>query len=123
LIGSGNHDIYTVDIVGTDFDSLQSQNVDNASDEFTSWDNGWSWSIDNEWITFTSDRPTEDGSTDWEIYVMRADGSEIIQLTDTPANEGWPVWTPDGNHIVYSSDETGNDEIYIMNADGTNPQQ
>jgi len=123
LIGSGNHDIYTVDIVGTDFDSLQSQNVDNASDEFTSWDNGWSWSIDNEWITFTSDRPTEDGSTDWEIYVMRADGSEIIQLTDTPYNEGWPVWTPDGNHIIYSSDETGNDEIYIMNADGTNPQQ
>ena len=123
LVGSGNHDIYALDVVGTDFASLGPANLDNVSDEYTSWDNGWSWTIDGEWITFTSDRPAEDGSTDWEIYLMRPDGTEIDQLTDTPYNEGWPVWTPDGTQIVYSSNETGNDEIYIMDADGTNPRQ
>jgi TolB protein len=123
LVGSGNHDIYTLDVVGSDYASLSSANIHNTTVDFTSWDNGWSWTIDGEWITFTSDRPTADGSTDWEIYLMRPDGSEIIQLTDTPYNEGWPVWTPDGTQIVYTSNETGNDEIYIMNADGTNPQR
>jgi len=123
LVGSGNHDIYAVDVVGSDFDSLSSANLLNATDEFTSWDNGWSWTIDGEWITFTSDRPAADGSTDWEIYLMRPDGTEITQLTDTPYNEGWPVWTPDGSQIVYSSNETGDDEIYIMNADGSDPQR
>jgi hypothetical protein len=40
-------------------------------------------------IAFTSDR---DGNP--EIYVMNADGSSQTRLTDNPANDGVPGWSP-----------------------------
>jgi TolB protein len=40
------------------------------------------------------------------------------QLTAGTPNDSEPEWTPDGK-IVFSSNRSGNDEIYIMNADGT----
>lgn len=65
-------------------------------------------------LAFTSDR---DGNN--EIYLMDSDGSNIIRLTDDPANDWAPAWSPDGNWIAFTSDRDGDAEIYIMRADGT----
>lgn len=54
-----------------------------------------------------------------EIYVMNADGSGQMRLTNNSARERWPVWSPDGKKIAFESDRDGNWEIYVMNADGT----
>ena len=43
------------------------------------------------------------GSTDYEVYVMDADGSDLTRLTTTPGHDGWPVWSPDGSLIAFSS--------------------
>ena len=52
-----------------------------------------SWSPDGTRIAFSSDR---DG--DYEIYVMNADGTHPIQLTDDPwASDFGPAWSPDGH--------------------------
>ncbi|GAH70395.1 unnamed protein product, partial [marine sediment metagenome] len=67
-------------------------------------------------IAFVSDR---DGN--WEIYVMNADGSEQTRLTNDPALDGCPIWSPDGKKIAFVSErdtESEDPEIYIMNADG-----
>ncbi len=69
-------------------------------------------------IAFASDR---DG--DWEIYLMNADGSGVTQLTDNPAVDGNPAWSPDGTRIAFTSDRDGNSEIYVMNADGSGVTQ
>ena len=68
-------------------------------------------------IAFTSDR---DGNN--EIYVMNAqDGSNQTRLTDNPASDEFPSWSPDGVKIAFTSDRDGNTEIYVMNAqDGSN---
>lgn len=66
-------------------------------------------------IVFASDR---DGNN--EIYVMNADGSGVTRLTNHPANEGDPAWSPDNSRIVFTSNRDGNSEIYVMNADGSN---
>ena len=66
-------------------------------------------------IVFTSRR---DGTN--EIYVMDSDGKNPIRLTDNPANDFDPDWSPDGTKIAFSS--AGNDgkrQIYVMNADGS----
>ena len=65
-------------------------------------------------IAFASDR---DGN--FEIYVMNADGSGVTRLTNNPASDGAPAWSPDGSRIAFVSERDGNVEIYVMNADGT----
>jgi TolB protein len=65
-------------------------------------------------VAFMSNR---DGN--WEIYVMSADGSGQTNLSNNPANEEWPNWSPDGKRLAFGSDRDGNREIYLMNADGS----
>lgn len=48
---------------------------------------------------------------------------DLIPLTDT-SNENWaPAWSPDGTQIAFTSQRDGNQEIYVMNADGRNQQR
>jgi Tol biopolymer transport system component len=55
---------------------------------------------------------------DNEIYIMNADGTSQIKLTNNIAHDLTPSWSPDGTKIVFVSErESGG--IYIMNADGT----
>ena len=50
---------------------------------------------------------------------MNPDGSDIRQLTTDPANDRGGFGTPDGSFIVFNSAREGNDEIYVMRADGS----
>ena len=65
-------------------------------------------------IAFGSDR---DGNE--EIYLMNADGSGLIRLTDDPGRDGNPSWSPDGERIAFHSNRDGNWNVYVMNADGS----
>jgi TolB protein len=49
--------------------------------------------------------------------------SEEIQLTDHGADETGPVWSPDGQQIVFMSTRTGNQDIWVMPAEGGEPTQ
>ena len=46
--------------------------------------------------------------------------SDQTRLTDSPAIDRSPSWSPDGAQIVFESNRDGNLEIYVMDADGTN---
>jgi TolB protein len=62
----------------------------------------------------------------WEIYVMDADGSNRVRLTqeeplaERPPNNVSPAWSPDGRHIAFFTDRNGKWELYVMDADGSN---
>jgi len=66
-------------------------------------------------IAFVSNR---NGNLD--IYVMRPDGSNVVNLTNNPARDEFPAWSPDGSKIAFVSNRDGNREIYVMNDDGSN---
>ncbi|MGH7630419.1 MAG: TolB family protein [Gemmatimonadales bacterium] len=70
-----------------------------------------------ERIAFATDR---DGN--FEIYAMNPDGTGLTRVTDHPARDVDPDWSPDGSRIVFESDRDQQPEysdIYMMNADGT----
>ncbi|MDX1745013.1 MAG: Ig-like domain-containing protein [Halobacteriales archaeon] len=69
-------------------------------------------------IAFTSQR---DGSSN--IFVMKSDGSQQTNLTNSTWLDAHPVWSPDGTKIAFVSQRNGNSDIYVMNADGSNPVQ
>jgi dipeptidyl aminopeptidase/acylaminoacyl peptidase len=55
------------------------------------------------------------------IYVMDADGSNPVNLTDHAAGAWYPVVSPDGTRIAFLSSRDGSVDIYVMDADGSNP--
>lgn len=61
--------------------------------------------------------------TTLEIYVMDADGSNRIQLTDLGAASFAPYWHPSAEKVIFSSnmdDPAGRDfELYMIDLDGT----
>lgn len=58
-----------------------------------------------------------------KLYVMNADGSNPVKLTNDANDEQTPSWSPDGTKIVFTRrDGTtgGNGEIYVIDANGSN---
>jgi Tol biopolymer transport system component len=106
-------------------------NVDDGSSTklTTGFDNFPAWSPKGDLIAFT--RFSED---DYDIYTIRPDGTGLKKLTTTPGNDAHEMWSPDGNHILFSSARLGfKDEaplydnipqpygaLFVMDADGSN---
>lgn len=59
-----------------------------------------------------------------DIYVMNVDGTALRRLTSS-ANNGDPMWSPDGTRITFGSDREGGNKlnIFVMNADGSQQQR
>ncbi len=57
-----------------------------------------------------------DGQMD--IYVMNRDGSGVRRLTNSPASDSTPTWSPTGTQIAFTSDRSGSPQIWVMDPDG-----
>ena len=61
-----------------------------------------------------------------EVFVMNADGTNPVNLTKNAAYDGWPMWSPDGKKILFSSNRAGPaniGQLYVINPDGSGLQQ
>jgi Tol biopolymer transport system component len=56
---------------------------------------------------------------DVDIYGMDADGKHVRRLTQSPAFDGFPQWSPDGRRIAFYSQRSSKGDVWVMNADGS----
>ncbi|MFZ1539496.1 MAG: hypothetical protein WAT23_19210, partial [Chromatiaceae bacterium] len=95
--------IFRLDLMTNEFAQLTSGTHQDR------WPN---WSTTGARIAFASNR-----NGNFDLYVMNNDGSQLTQVTKTLENEITPVWSPDGNELVYVSSkilESGVEESTLM---------
>ena len=77
------------------------------------------WSPDGKWILYSM---AIAGNTD--IYkISTAGGGTPQKLTDSSGLDVGGSFSPDGSKIVFESDRSGSQQIYVMNADGSNQRR
>lgn len=69
-------------------------------------------------VVFASDR-----TGNYEVFVLDPQTGLTTQLTNSPATDIEPDWSPDGSLVTFVSDRDGDFELYIMRADGTDLRQ
>ena len=70
----------------------------------------WADAANSEWISFASNR-----TGNFDIYVVDTNGENLRNLTNHPARELEPAWSPDGRFLAYVSNRDGGDfKIYVM---------
>ena len=103
--------ISTIEVISNVFD------IDSIRLLTTADDSQPAWSPDGQRIAFVR----QEGENQ-DIYTITPDGSQLTRLTDHPAADLSPAWTPD-NRLLFYSLRSGRWGIYIMDADGSNQQQ
>jgi len=72
---------------------------------------GLNWSLDS--IRFNS-----------EVFIMNSDGSNLVNISNSRAYDGWPLWMPDSKSIIFTSNRGGlknMGQLYTVMLDGSNP--
>lgn len=75
-------------------------------------------SHDGNWLVYDSNL---NGNQD--IYKMPVGGGEAEQLTDDPADDFTPAWSPDGQEIAFHTWKKGNRDLVVIMVDGSKLQQ
>jgi len=113
---SKNYELYEMNIDGSDVKRLTN---------YEGWDTFPSYSPDGKKIVWRRIIPdsTSRGVSNSEVFMMNSDGTNIKNLSNHSSFDGYPVWSPDGKQILFSSYRSGNMQLYVMNSDGTAVQQ
>lgn len=106
----GDSDIYLMNADGSNLRNLTNTEMEEGGPVFSHACAGAGRPC-AEWIAFHANW---DGN--WDLYMMKDDGSDVTRLTDNPDIDWWPSWSPDGKKLAFMSDrDNGYFDIYVLN--------
>lgn len=112
---SGQPMIYTMDVDGGNVQRYTFAGRYNASP---------SWSPDGKKLAFAGFDKSH-----FDIFVLDIASKQLTRLTSAQKANGKmadnedPTFSPDGRHVMYVSNRTGKNQIYISSPDGTNERR
>jgi WD40 repeat protein len=68
-----------------------------------------SWSSNGNTVVFVEQHP----GTGYDIHILDVPSGRVTPFLNSKYSERYPNLSPDGSWIVYSSDESGRDEVYV----------
>jgi serine/threonine protein kinase/Tol biopolymer transport system component len=74
-------------------------------------------SPDGQWIAFDVAAAQED------LFLVRADGTGLRRITNDPAKDRVPRWSPDGSRILFYTNRNGVYQAWTIHPDGSSPEQ
>jgi TolB protein len=101
-------------VVNADGSGTPEQLTDNSEEERAP-----AWSPDGTRIVFMC----RYGGTDFEICIMNADGSGLVQVTNNSVQELGIRWSVGGDQFVFNRGVDGRNQIFSINVDGTGETQ
>jgi Tol biopolymer transport system component len=57
-----------------------------------------------------------------DVFLLAVRGTHEAVLVENPAKDFNPIWTPDGNRILFTSDRTGTSGIWVLSVADGNPR-
>ncbi|MEE9128931.1 MAG: protein kinase [Phycisphaerales bacterium] len=78
-----------------------------------------SLSPDGRYVVF--ELQEKKGSEKRDIYLLATDGSSEMPLVEHPADDWAPFWTPDGQRIVFASDRSGSNGLWMLDVNDGRP--
>jgi Tol biopolymer transport system component len=73
----------------------------------------------NGWIAYHSRE-----SGDWEAYVVREDGSGVVNISNSPGSlDGVPTISPDGQWVAFASNREGGWAVFVAPISGGSAQK
>jgi Tol biopolymer transport system component len=99
-----NWELYVAPTSGGDPTALQRVTFnENAIDTDPMWG-------PNNWVVFESNR-----RGNWDLFAIDMSTGREYQLTDSPADDINPFWSPDGQKLVFQSSRSGRWQVYELN--------
>ncbi|MCP3904559.1 MAG: hypothetical protein GY715_13110 [Planctomycetes bacterium] len=77
------------------------------------------WAPDGERILFSAVHASM-GKMTYTLYTCRPDGQQAERVIRSTGRDMAGDWAPDGTRMVFTSDRDGNQDIYVVDADGSN---
>lgn len=99
--------IYTALVDGSDIRSVATLTGDVS---------GATWSPDGARLLFSY---APSGSTYAHIFMVNTDGTNLLQISDAPADDWVQDWSSTGDWVLYFSNRSGSLDLWAMRTDGT----
>jgi Tol biopolymer transport system component len=106
----GQYELYVLDVLDLRTDRIR--RLTHTRDD----ESAGGWSPDGRRIVFTRFSAT---SPEADVFVARADGTNVRRLTRARGQDVAAGWSPDGRKILFTSERDGREQVYVMDADGS----